>query len=1189
MKLKTILGSLLALAVTALLFQNCSNTGFSSTLSSTSSSGADSAATAFSNPITQPTSESQFVKNQFGGHLSSFVAAVAPTSCQVIGDNYSNLVTHYPRLGDHEQANYNVAAEHFQPLYDFLRFGMPSPGRYIGSNFSVFAKSEPAQVEALLKKLCALGLNKVKFVQGAYEIKKAGDLSALVEPNVAYFQVLHGLVYKKNMFSVVVPPNWRAGIANQRPTLFNGFYDLTDDFLSLEGPPMFEILSQTYTDKGDTAFGILWNGNGAIGSRTLDLPAFSELDEFLRIYLADLGAASNKLVTFGISRGGVTAFNVGAHPLVSMKAAFVYSANPPYRLRDVGELTGPTVPLLLSATDWSVGFLNSWYQSFRHPTGIAGREDYAGLNGFDSHMKALTGTTSSSAIDADFNLITPGKIAKLKAAQTQIVLEVGSHDFICPSVDQFRWYQDAIAAGLDVEVRRNYLAGHNMDYSNRNQRLIGVIKQLLTGPYSASSMRFVTKALVSNTLAQPDGSFKTLNVSGGSPLTLEFPRYMIDEAPSHILATGTPGLIVHILIEMNGVNSVETLNLDAQGIAKLKLNNAKYPAGDYIFRGAFIAGADLKPKYSVAFLSTTKEPRGIVMSSLIGKTIPTNINASAEVFKATHGLNSEISYFNPGVPVGTNLGLLQTGDLQSISDSDNAKLAQLLNLNPPSCTYEINPFGLVAVGSTVTETIKCLNTNTNHIVKLIGTKDSAPQIDATIILSSGQFSTSTRNDGSAGLAGVYVRHLEVRSATTGAVLFKGPDTTRTLAALAAVTPSCTYLLNYRTNPVVVGEQITENITCKDLAVGNVVKVVGTKDAIAQINSAITLTNNMFSATTTNDGSAGLAGVYVRHIEIYSSAGARLYTGANVTATLAALPVSAPSCTYAITGSNPLAVGQSLAERVTCLNLPVGAIVKVVGTKDGVAQINEAIALINNVFTSEFANEGIPVFVGVYRRHIEIFSAAGAKLYSSPEVSQTILGTTCTHVAIGTNPVRINESITESISCSNVPAGASIKIISTKDGVSLVDTPIVLTAGQYSKTYTNNGTTDLAGTWTRRTEVYSSAGVLLKSTSTISVTFLPLNCSYAITGNDPVLVGGTATETATCGTLPTGATVKLYGTKDGVLQVNQVITLVNGRYSVQYTNDGSAGLSGTFRRRIEVYASDQTLLMATPYSQIVFSN
>ena len=59
------------------------------------------------------------------------------------------------------------------------------------------------------------------------------------------FQVLHGLVFKNNLFTVVVPPMWSKSSSGGLPTLFNGFYDLNNNLMMLEGASMFETLAQT--------------------------------------------------------------------------------------------------------------------------------------------------------------------------------------------------------------------------------------------------------------------------------------------------------------------------------------------------------------------------------------------------------------------------------------------------------------------------------------------------------------------------------------------------------------------------------------------------------------------------------------------------------------------------------------------------------------------------------------------------------------------------------------------------------------------------------------------------------------------------------------------------------------------------------------------------------------------------------
>ena len=201
------------------------------------------------------------------------------------------------------------------------------------------------------------------------------------------------------------------------------------------------------------------------------------------------------------------------------------------------------------------------------------------------------------------------------------------------------------------------------------------------------------------------------------------------------------------------------------------------------------------------------------------------------------------------------------------------------------------------------------------------------------------------------------------------------------------------------------------------------------------------------------------------------------------------------------------------------------------------------------------------------------------------VVQTILGPTCTHVATGKNPLPVNESVVEMMQCSNVPAGATFKIKTIKDGVPLVDTPFSLVGGRFSQTFTNTGVPDLVGSWRRHIEMYSLTGALLTSTLDFTFVFLTPSCSYTVTATDPVAAGGMAIETAVCSMLPTGAVVKLYGTVNGTEQVNQAISLVSGKYSQTYTNPGGATL--LFRRRVEVYSPTSQLILATPYVEITF--
>ena len=90
--------------------------------------------------------------------------------------------------------------------------------------------------------------------------------------------------------------------------------------------------------------------------------------------------------------------------MTAASVAFEYSSVPPYELNTVASLTTPTVPLLLTASDWSVGFIGSWQNSFRHPAGF-GRFGFQGQTGNESHLKVLTGASSNFDVSREFNAL----------------------------------------------------------------------------------------------------------------------------------------------------------------------------------------------------------------------------------------------------------------------------------------------------------------------------------------------------------------------------------------------------------------------------------------------------------------------------------------------------------------------------------------------------------------------------------------------------------------------------------------------------------------------------------------------------------------------------------------------------------------------------------------------------------------
>lgn len=683
---KKILLISVSLMCSAFIFQN-SNASLNSKLST--ESGELPIIAPFNGDI-----ESGIVSHMFANR--SIASNTFP--CSLIGSGLP-LVTHYPKIGEKQNPtvfNANGAqsvlnGESNVPMYNSL-FKLPTVGNYIGDRYAL-SNYEPNSVlpsgqtnsqsfESLYKMLCSSKISSVKFKQGAIEIFNNGDIAKQITPKAPYFQILHGVIFRKNLFTIVVPPYWNPTTLNNLPTLMNGFYDINQNLIELEAKNMFSILNSSFVETGKTGFGILWNGRGAIGSRTFDDSAYQDVNDFIKIYLNDLKASNSKFITFGGSRGGSTAFNLASHPLVSAaRVAYVYSSVPPYEINMVSKLTSVTVPNLLYASDWSVGIYGSWKKSFVHPATIPYRPDYSGLNGQQSHLMVLTGSYHDVDYISKFNLLTPAKINKLKQNKTQISLEISTHDFIVPSVDQYKLYKDAFANDLDLEVRLNYLIGHESDTPFRNKKILQAFEKLASAS-SSTSDRFVTKHQVRTFLANPDASYTEFS-SSKTRLSVELPKYLNSEIDPLVLATGSVNTNFILIFENSNKSLlVHKFNTDSNGISISKLDPTIFRVGEYKLLYVIEFDSNLNPIFKLNYLSLNKVGFPITLIGFEGDLKPYIANGiSNAILEGIRGPSGSQSYFNPGVTHGSNYGFIQTESV-ALTPAEIQEVKKLLASTP---------------------------------------------------------------------------------------------------------------------------------------------------------------------------------------------------------------------------------------------------------------------------------------------------------------------------------------------------------------------------------------------------------------------------------------------------------------------------------------------------------------------------
>lgn len=465
---------------------------------------------------------------------------------------------------------------------------LPNTDFYIGENFSIKSISD-STAQSILTEFCestkqAYQLWKPSSYNGADAIQ---SILTSAPRSSGVVQIITGLTINKSMFAVILPAHWTPPTISRPapyPIVFNGFYDLNDNLFQLEGATMTSLIAQSVKANssgrmGTGAIGILWNGAGAIASRTTNPGAYDEFQAIVDL-VAKLGGDPHRIIGFGVSRGGITALQMASNPNPhNYTFRYVYAAVPPGHIGSIAAMASPTVPQLMAASDWSSGLADSYKLSFIYPQ--VGN-DLTGLDGREAHVKILTGTKSLKVADELYSLGSSNLINALKQSGTQVYLEISSHDFIVPAFDQLWLYHQYKNAEIPLELRFNYLAGHHTDTNQRNKILAKALKNYthkypLNHPHVNSGAKNFFKVDEDSKQLVPLKKPKWL-------FTLELPRYVSPETKGIIVATGKPRTQFEIQFSDSNNNTISldaapTQSLNEFGFSIIDFDPKKIPTG----------------------------------------------------------------------------------------------------------------------------------------------------------------------------------------------------------------------------------------------------------------------------------------------------------------------------------------------------------------------------------------------------------------------------------------------------------------------------------------------------------------------------------------------------------------------------------------------------------------------------------
>jgi hypothetical protein len=406
-----------------------------------------------------------------------------------------------------------------------------------------------------------------------------------VQPNSGKVQIIHNNQIAGSLATIFLPPNWRPTAAGNYPILFNGFYDTNANTFDWNGPFMAGIVAVSTQNGGRGAIGVLWNGGGALVSRTGNRRAYDQFNSVID-FVAEKGGSRFEIVIYGSSRGGGTALEMASNPYHQgeYRVAAVCASCFPAKYGENITLTSMTYPGLLSAVEWSVGVRDSWrtgwvYPPIPHPL--------AGLTANEAHLQVLVGETDPEMVDDYHSLTSESFLDGLENEKPVIYLQAGSHDYQAPYSLQMKYVHElekrSITATVDVVIG----IGHNTREMLYSRPSINVwasvaIAELILGrtPAFPPGVNFfrVDRNTCTTVEFTPDRF----------PFTVEFPYMAVHGQTLPVVAVGEPETEyrVNICDTSTGLSLLQVRGTigedrtDTQWIDDV----TQLPAGTYVYR-----------------------------------------------------------------------------------------------------------------------------------------------------------------------------------------------------------------------------------------------------------------------------------------------------------------------------------------------------------------------------------------------------------------------------------------------------------------------------------------------------------------------------------------------------------------------------------------------------------------------------
>ncbi len=440
----------------------------------------------------------------------------------------------------------------------------PSLENYIGMDSKPFLVSKEAR-DFFAKKIFEKTGRNLGYRQNLASLKESSDA----------WQLLENIVIDKSMITVVLPPNWEKNPKEAYPIYFSGHYDNGTAFFMDFG---LDLLDEQ-TRRKQKAITVFWNGGGIMCCRTVQPSVYSTLNEIFDFLGKTFAGDLDRIITFGGSRGGITALLVGANPKAeNYRVRGIVSYNAPLEIPSLRSYNPYSYPLLFGIISEDTGFKYAHRDDFRHPD--------SKRDGMASMLYNIAGIKDEEKSRTSFGGSSQAWLNKLVQNETSILLHAGTHDIMGPLHPNLSFVDRAREMGLKVDFEAGFMAGHTNATSPVKSACVMMDKLLEGEELCTNKNRFYRKK--DKTDAGTDVvEYERYSVSkNGMPLLVTLPSFGVKGSKVQVEILGRLGL--DITLSLTGPKEkIYHLKIDSQtSLFSYGFHTIELPdtAGEYRFQ-----------------------------------------------------------------------------------------------------------------------------------------------------------------------------------------------------------------------------------------------------------------------------------------------------------------------------------------------------------------------------------------------------------------------------------------------------------------------------------------------------------------------------------------------------------------------------------------------------------------------------